>query len=100
MNDNYMVEREFEHAGYKCIVTFCVGGHRCGYVGIPKNHPLYGKKYSDYLEIKKEDLKEREISGVFPLLGACLDKDKRVRIEAYFQCHGGIIYVDGGKNSN
>jgi hypothetical protein len=36
MNDRYIVEREFEHAGYKCVVTFNVMGHRCRYVGIPK----------------------------------------------------------------
>ena len=46
-NDRYVVEQEFEHAGYKCVVTFNVMGHRCGYVGIPKSHPLYGKEYSD-----------------------------------------------------
>lgn len=83
-NDRYIVEREFEHAGYKCVVTFNVMGHRYGYVGIPKNHPLYGKEYSDYLEIKKADVGDRKISGIFPLLGACLDKDERIRIEAYF----------------
>lgn len=100
MGDRYIVEREFEHSGYKCVVTFNVMGHRCGYVGIPKSHPLYGKNYSDYLEIKKEDLKDRKISGVFPLLCACLDKDERIRIEAYFQCHDGITFADGGENSN
>ena len=99
MNDRYVVEREFEHAGYKCVVIFGSIGHRCGYVGIPKNHPLYGKDYSDYLEIKKADVGDREVSGIFPLLGACLDKDERVRIEAYFQCHGGITFSDGGVNS-
>ena len=62
-NDRYIVEREFEHAGYKCVVTFNVMGHRCGYVGIPKNHSLYGKEYSDYLEIKKADVGDRKISG-------------------------------------
>lgn len=84
MGDRYIVEREFEHSGYKCAVTFGVGGYRCGYVGIPKNHSLYGKDYSDYLEIKKADVGDRKISGIFPLLGACLDKDERIRIEAYF----------------
>lgn len=78
MNDRYIVEQEFEHAGYKCVVTFNVMGHRCGYVGIPKNHPLYGKGYSNYLEIKKADVGDRKISGIFPLLGACLDKDERI----------------------
>lgn len=99
-NDRYVVEQEFEHAGYKCVVTFNVMGHRCGYVGIPKSHPLYGKEYSDYLEIKKADVGDRKISGIFPLLGACLDEDERIRIEAYFQCHGGITFADGGENSN
>ena len=77
MNDRYIVEREFEHAGYKCVVTFGAMGHRCGYVGIPKNHPLYGKDYSDHLEIKKADVGDREVSGIFPLLGACLDEDEK-----------------------
>ena len=75
-------------------------GHRCGYVGIPKNHPLYGKDYSDYLEIKKSDVGDREVSGIFPLLGACMDEDERIRIEAYFQCHGGITYAGGGEHSD
>lgn len=100
MNDRYVVEREFEHAGYKCVVIFGSIGHRCGYVGIPKNHPLYGKDYSDYLEIKKADVGDREVSGIFPLLGACLDEDERICIEAYFQCHGGITFSDGGVNSD
>ena len=100
MSDRYIIEREFEHAGYKCVVALMSMGHRCGYVGIPKEHPLYGKGYDDYLEIKKSDIGDREVSGAFPLLFACLDKDERVRIEAYFQCHGGITFADGGENSD
>lgn len=95
----YIVEHDFEHCGYKCIVIFNSNGFRCGYVGIPKSHPLYGKDYQDYLDIKKADVGDREVSGIFPLLSACLDDDERIRIEAYFQCHGGITYSDGGKNS-
>lgn len=100
MIDRYIIEREFEHAGYKCVVIFGYAGYRCGYVGIPKEHPLYGKGYHDYLEIKKSDIEGREVSGIVPLLGAALDKDERVRIEAYFQCHGGITYSGGWKNSD
>lgn len=96
----YIVEREFEHAGYKCVVIFGNVGHRCGYVGIPKNHPLYGKDYGDYLEIKKSDVVDRAVSGIFPLIGACLDEDERIRIKAYFQCHGGITYAGGGEHSD
>lgn len=83
-NDRYIVEQEFEHAGYKCVVTFNAMGHRCGYVGIPKDHPLYGKEYSDYLEIKKVDVGDRKISGIFPLLGACLDKDEEYELKHIF----------------
>lgn len=99
-NDRYIIERVFEHTGYTCVVTFGNMGHRYGYVGIPSNHPLFGKDYNDYLEIKKSDIGDREVSGIFPLLGACLDEDERIRIEAYFQCHGGITFADGGENSN
>lgn len=99
-NDRYIIERVFEHTGYTCVVTFGNMGHRCGYVGIPSNHPLFGKDYNDYLEIKKSDIGDREVSGIFPLLGAYLDKDERIRIEAYFQCHGGITYAGGGEHSS
>ena len=37
-----------EDTGYKCrIMRHDHFGQLCGYVGIPKNHPLYGKHYSD-----------------------------------------------------
>jgi hypothetical protein len=53
---------EFSHNGFDCIVKrisikepfskeeHYFGGHLCGYISIPPNHPFYGKKYSD-LEI-------------------------------------------------
>lgn len=99
MGDRYIVEKEFEHDRYKCVVIFNASGYRCGYVGVPESHPLYRKKYSDYLEINKRDIEDREVSGIFPLLSMILDSDERVRIEAFFQVHGGITYSGGGKNS-
>lgn len=95
----YKVESDFEYNGLRCVVTFGDIGHRCGYVGISKTHSLYGKDYDDYLEIKKEDIEGKEVSGVFPLLGALLDEDERVRIDAFFNCHGGITYAGGGAES-
>lgn len=44
---NYKVESEFEHEGLKCVVIFGRHGNRCGYVGVTKDHPEYGKDYSD-----------------------------------------------------
>lgn len=53
-NDRYIVEQEFEHAGYKCVVTFNVMGHRCGYVGIPKNHPYMVKSIQTISKLRKQ----------------------------------------------
>lgn len=45
---NFMIlDKEFEHEGLKCVVVKQGLGHRCGYVGIPKGHKLYGKDYCD-----------------------------------------------------
>ena len=95
----YKVESDFEHNGLRCVVTFGDMGHRCGYVGVPKTHSLYGKDYSDYLEIKKEDIKDKEVSGILSLFAAAFDEDDRIRIETYFNCHGGITYASGGMDS-
>lgn len=43
----FVVEREFEHCGLKCVVVLQDLGHRCGYVGVGKNHPLYGVFYDN-----------------------------------------------------
>ena len=29
MSDRYIVEKEFEHDGYKCVVIFGASGYRC-----------------------------------------------------------------------
>lgn len=42
----YIVEEEFEYEGYKCVVTLQRRGHRCGYVGIPTEHPAFGLDYT------------------------------------------------------
>ncbi len=74
----YRVESEFTHRGLKCVVTMNRRAYRCGYVGVPKGHPLFGKDYDDYLD---------------------MDEDERVSIYEHFQVHGGITYANGGVNS-
>ena len=96
---SFIVEKGFEYEGYKCVVTFGDLGHRCGYVGVDKTHPLYKVNYYDYLDILKEDIGDREVSGVIPLFYACLDTDERIKADAYFQVHGGLTYSGGGDNS-
>ncbi len=74
----YVVESIFDHNGLKCVVVMQSVAHRCGYVGIPKEHCLYGKGYGDYLDIKKKDIGDREISGIFQLWIAALDEDEHI----------------------
>lgn len=41
-------EARFEYKGYECRVLFMDHGHRCGYIKIPKGHPLCVDDY-DYI---------------------------------------------------
>ena len=71
MAKRYVVESDFEYKRLRCIVTFGMMGHRCGYVGIPKGHKFYGKNYCDI---------ERLID--------------------YGNCHGGLTYSSDFENSD
>lgn len=42
-----ILEKSFEYRGYKCVVLMTEMGHRCGYVGIPKENSLYNKYYDE-----------------------------------------------------
>ena len=47
MHESYAIEEIFDYFGYKCIVVLQRLGHRCGYVGVPSTHPLFGVDYMD-----------------------------------------------------
>lgn len=98
---SYKVESEFEHEGLKCVVAMMSAGHRCGYVGIPKEHPLYGKNYSDKSEyLFMKDIEDEPLGKRSPisLLGmAFSEMSDNARIGYYFDVHGGITYA-GGQN--
>jgi hypothetical protein len=38
-------ESKFDYKGFTCVVIFQGMGHRCGYVAIPKGHPLFNVDY-------------------------------------------------------
>ena len=99
MTAAHVIESMFEHCGLPCVVVMRMPGYRCGYVGVPRGHCLYGVEYQDYLEIKKADLGDREVDNPIALFSACIDDDPRIRADAYFRCHGGLTYSDGGDGS-
>ena len=101
---DFKVESDFEYNGMRCVVLFLSRGHRCGYVGIPKNHPLYGCDYSkksEYLSWFKLNGEPVGKRGILSIVGAAFDDDKNefVTPELYFNVHGGITYAGGGVNS-
>lgn len=46
MNQRYIVEADFIHNGLRCVVVMTNMGHRCGYVGVTKDHPLFSNSYT------------------------------------------------------
>ena len=42
-----VVESDFAYEGLRCVVIFGSMGHRCGYVGVPVGHELYGVDYDE-----------------------------------------------------
>lgn len=77
--------------------------HRCGYVCLPKDHPLHGKKYGEHCESLKELLERIKTTPVceiehldsFPRMLAMLSGIADPRPDFVFSVHGGITYSDG-----
>jgi len=90
----YKVESDFTYKDYRCVVIFGDAGYRCGYVGIKPGHPLYKRNYTDYLDIPKSELDGEEIGnrGIIPIFLMAFDDDDRVRMDVYFNVHGGLTY--------
>ncbi len=98
-----IIESDFEYRGYRCVTTFTDMGHRCGYVGVPKEHPLYGKHSNNQVKVTlkelSEDIKLSEIGnrGMWTIsFHTPKSEDDLVDIAFYFKVHGGINYADGG----
>ncbi|MFQ9545338.1 MAG: hypothetical protein ACLR02_10000 [Clostridium sp.] len=45
-----IIEKEWKDGDFKCKVLFKPMGHRCGYVGVPKGHHMYGLNYEEYID--------------------------------------------------
>lgn len=102
----YEEEKKWKHRGYECIVIMTDRGHRCGYVGIPKTHPLYGVDYSQKTEVLrcfKEKIETEDVEfgnrGIIPLLlhSWSDEKDNFMAPDIVFNVHGGITFSGEGR---
>lgn len=91
----FIIESDFMYKDYRCITTFTKGGFRCGYVGVPKKSKLYGKNYSDCLDVKFEDIDNRKVDkvGIIPLLIAALNDSEYVPLDVYFNVHWSLTFA-------
>lgn len=95
----WKVESDFIHHNLRCVVVMQSMGHRCGYVGVSANHPLYGKSYSDkclpFNDIEGQSIGKR---GIIPVAFMTVENGL-VSPDVYFDVHGGITFADGGVGS-
>ena len=96
-------ELRWEHAGLQCVVLRVEhSGHLCGYVGVKKEHPWYGKSYMDQvhcpgLERRQVSIEKNGARTVF-CTAAHVDLEKELAsIVLLLQAHGGITYAQEGK---
>lgn len=91
--DKYVVNKDWiTAAGFRAVVIMGTLGHHCGYVAVPKDHPLYGKDYGDDCECltfpSDEVMGKR---GIIPLF--CSNGEPRP--DVVFNVHGSLTYSGG-----
>lgn len=103
----YIVEQDFiSKEGLRCVgIAITDMGHRCGYVGVPKGHVLYGVGCSDTLPVAvsfvtEEIVKSAEMGsrGAIPILLAVLSGNAN-RLDVVIDVHGSLTYSGCGEGN-
>ena len=90
-------EDNFEHAGLQCrICRHPILLHYCGYVGVPKGHPLYGVELDQETPALQEALERlkraRDVEMTFARAVAVLVGEIKPTPQIVLEVHGGITY--------
>jgi hypothetical protein len=101
MAENYAVEKEWvTKAGLRASAVRTQLGHLCGYVGVGKKSPLYGKNYSEDLACLSKMYK-KAMKGPAGKRGAitilCAASGNKA-MDITFNVHGSVTYSRAGKN--
>jgi len=90
---------EFKAYGLDCLLSrHPMGFHWCGYVGVPKDHPLHGVEYSQESEVLKGRLDKllqtpaNEVPMTMARSISALCGDLKARPDTVLDVHGGITY--------
>lgn len=95
--NRFAIETNEMYGAVRIVTIMTRMGHRCGYVGINGDHPLFGVEYSSPIKSKsKKDIEGLPIGdrGIIPIFCASLSGDS-VSPELYFDVHGSITYSGG-----
>lgn len=91
-------------AGYRAVVLIVIlnglKSHRCGYVGLPKSHPLYGVDYGSSADCLTQEMADSATLGSkSPILAitCTVGGDKKETLirrspNVVFDVHGGLTY--------
>ena len=88
-------------AGMPAVVVMYDGptAHRCGYVGVPKEHALYGVGYGDecvllpFSDLDNQTIGKRGILPIILRVGIG-GQQENTSPDVYFDVHGSITFVD------
>lgn len=86
-----------ETSGYVGLITRHEHfGNLCGYIGVPKSHPLHGSHYGTVVHLGKDYMRSLLAArGVAELYEDDVQKGD-VQVQALLDAHGGITYADHG----
>lgn len=93
----YDVEKDWTtEAGFRAVVIMVRDSHRCGYVGVPASHPLFGADYNRPHAALTPPADDDCIGKRSPLALLCVagDESRMQSPEIVFDVHGGITYSD------
>ena len=100
--EGYLVEKQFNSSSFLCVAIMGPLGHRCGYVGVSKSHPLYGIEYSDETLILRPFIENVLLSstgkrGIISVL--LFSRDDIPRPDFIFDVHGSLTYSGFGSGN-
>lgn len=94
---SYIIEKAWNYRGLQCLVVASKEmGHRCGYVGVTKNHFLYRIEYNRKVdELKKvwEQVKHNRVEMNANWMALILSDGNGVSPDMIFEVHGGLTFT-------